>query len=136
MHVNAAAAAAAAAEYPEHVYLHSSMSDAPGLHPPGCPLRGYGCSACRITNLIPIASSSSRNQYELSAVDGAVSGSDEFNGKGRGGKDVREECGKGEGRPKNNGGGGVGKAGLRVHGIESCVYYTLVCPSCKQEVRR
>ncbi|CAN0324264.1 unnamed protein product, partial [Ectocarpus sp. 8 AP-2014] len=35
------------AEFGRHLLGHSAASESPALNPPGCPLRAYGCLACR-----------------------------------------------------------------------------------------
>lgn len=99
-------------DFGEHVLSHSVTGDLAAMRPPGCPLRAYGCRACR------------RTSYEAAgaAMPGGASA-------GRtGGTHV-------------GGVGDVGKAGTEVapgdgggHCAARCPHYRLVCKSCQEEV--
>lgn len=119
-------------EFADHVFSHSVSAEAPALRPPGCALRAYGCRACSTTNLVPTASSSSRNPSKGTAtMKGFSSGSVALNGWGR--ECEVEKKGHGKTKKKDNRGGDV--SGRFGHSLKSCPMYWLFCPSCEKEVR-
>ena len=52
---------------------HSEAADSPALHPPGCPLRAYGCRACRATTTTAAAAAAAAaaaTSYNTSTSNG------------------------------------------------------------------
>ncbi|CAN0546633.1 unnamed protein product, partial [Ectocarpus sp. 12 AP-2014] len=100
------------AEFSRHLLGHSAASESPALNPPGCPLRAYGCLACRAT-----PSATTTNSCSGSGSSNSCGGSGSSNSCG--GSGSSKSC-SGSGSSNSCSGSGSSKSCTGIGSSNSC----------------